>query len=336
MWCCRLQRTKGDADTGKAIGLLMLAHFLKRHCTQTGLVLASFVLLTTVASAQDVAIALKLRAGDEFRLQVTRVRENPSRPQQNTKSTTMVDVQIVSVSPDGISLEWVPGDSTLESQAAQDPVMLAAAEALEGLRLRITLTADGEFMGLANEREVLPKLQAALDIIMREMMEKVAAEERKKFQAFMGQILSPAVMVGTVTNDAKTYFGLSGVTIGVGETIEAELDQPNPLGGGVLPATFRIKAESATSESAVLITTTTYDKAAFLEIARGLAEKAGKPLPAEELAKLPPMEMGDEGRFVVDRMTGLMREVVVKRRLSAGPLQRFDGWDIRLVQAPKR
>jgi hypothetical protein len=314
----------------------MFTHILKRHRARAALGLASFALLSNAAFAQDIAITLKLRAGDVFRLQVTRVRENPSRPQLNTKSTTSIDVQIVSASPDGISLEWVPGDTTLDSQAAQDPVMLAASQALEGLRLRITLTGDGEFVGLANERELLPKLQAALDIIVRETVEKVPAEQRKNFQAFIGQVLSPAVMVASVTNDAKTYFGLSGVTIAVGETIEAELEQPNPLGGGALPATFRIKAESATIESAVLLTTTTYDKAAFMEIARGLAEKTGKPLPAEELAKLPPIEMGDEGRFVVDRMTGLMREVVVKRRLSAGPLQRFDGWDIRLVQGPKR
>jgi hypothetical protein len=32
-----------------------------------------------------------------------------------------------------------------------------------------------------------------------------------------------------------------------------------------------------------------------------------------------------------------MREVAAKRRVSGGTmLQRFDGWDIRLVQGPKR
>ena len=48
------------------------------------------------------------------------------------------------------------------------------------------------------------------------------------------------------------------------------------MGGGTLPAKFRIKAESATPESAVLVTSTTYDQDAFLGLIKQLAEK-GRP-----------------------------------------------------------
>jgi hypothetical protein len=46
--------------------------------------------------------------------------------------------------------------------------------------------------------------------------------------------------------------------------------------------------------------------------------------------------MDDDGRFVLDRTVGLMRELVVNRRISAGKDQRLDRWEIRLVREPQR
>ncbi len=287
--------------------------------------------------AQELVIVPKLRVGDEFHLQVTRTRQNSARPEQNGKSTTDVSVTVVAASAEGTTIDWVPGETTFsDGRTAQDPVIQLASKAMEGFRLRISLDKDGAFTGLANEREVTPKLQAMLDIIVRNAISEVPEANRKVFQGFITQVLTPAVLIAAATNDAQTYLSLNGVVIDVGEQLEANVEQPNPMGGGSLPAKFRIKAESATPESAVLVTSTTYDQEAFLGVMKQLAEKAGQALTTDEIAKLPPIEIADDGRFVVDRGTGLMREVAAKRRVRGGPLQRFDGWDIRLVQGPKR
>jgi hypothetical protein len=288
--------------------------------------------------AQELVIVPKLRVGDEFHLQVTRTRQNAARPEQNGKTTTAVSVTVVAASTEGTTIDWVPGETTFsDGRTAQDPVIQLASKAMEGFRLRISLDNEGAFAGLANEAEVKPKLQAMLDVIVGEAIKQVPEAERQSFQGLITQMLSPAVLIAAATNDAQTYFSLNGVVIDVGEQLEAALEQPNPLGGGTLPAKFRIKAESATPESAVLVTSTTYDQAAFLSLIKQIAEKAGKALTADEIAKLPAVEIADDGRFVVDRGTGLMREVAAKRRVSGGTmLQRFDGWDIRLVQGPKR
>jgi hypothetical protein len=288
------------------------------------------------AFAQDLTIAPKLLAGDVFRLEITRTRDNPSQPQQNGRSTTLVDVHVASASADGIILDWIPGKTILPDRQQENPLLRAAATLLDGLTLRLGLTADGEFDALLNEREVAARLQPVVDLMVEGAVASMPPEDRKPFQAFISQLLSPALLIGAATVDAKTYFSQNGVTLAVGETIEADLEQPNPLGGGTLPARFRITCESATAESAMFVTSTTYDKSAFTQIARSLAEKSGKPLPPEELAKIPPIEMKDEGRFVLDRATGLMREAAVKRRISAGAMQRVDGWEMRLVQPPKR
>jgi hypothetical protein len=56
----------------------------------------------------------------------------------------------------------------------------------------------------------------------------------------------------------------------------------------------------------------------LIRATRALAEQSGKPIPESELAALPTMQMDDDGRFVLDRTVGLVRELVVNRRISAG------------------
>jgi hypothetical protein len=299
------------------------------------------VFISGAASAQgvadDVAVATRLRSGDAFSLEVTRVRENSSRPEQNGRSTTPVDVRVATAGPDGVTLEWVPGESRIESSAARlDPLVLAASNALQGLRLRLTLNADGEYEGLANQDDVLPQVQKAVDLIVGGVMQKVPAEQRAGMQRLLGQVLSPAALLGTITRDAEMYFGLHGISLAVGESADVDLEQPNPLGAGVLPARFHVTMESATPESAVLTTATTYDGAALLRITRTLLEQSGQPIPESELAGLPALQMNDDGRFVVDRQLGLIRELVVNRRVTMGKDQRLDRWEMRLVRVPQR
>ena len=298
---------------------------------------AALAFVTTAASAQEVAIVPQLRSGDEFRLEVNRTRKNSARPQQDAKGTTIIEVKVVSATAKGITLEWIPGETTFDNKAvAQDPLMGAASAALKGLRLRINLSGEGEYVGLANQDEVAPRLQAAVDIIMNDAIARIPEDQRKEFRSFIAQILSPATLLSSATTDAQTYFGLNGVTLSVGESVDVNIQQPNPL-GGTTAARFRIRAESATKESAALSTTTTYDPAALREMTRALVAKAGQTIPQEEFDKLPSMEMADDGKFVFDRSVGLMREVVVNRRMSMGAVQqRSDGWEIRLLKSPAR
>jgi hypothetical protein len=288
------------------------------------------------ALAQDVAIVPKLRAGDAFQLEVIRVRENSSQPQQNNRARTLIDVRVISASAEGIVIEWVPGATVLNNPlAAQNPLLGVDAQVLRDMRFRLNLSADGELQGMANQAEVGPKLKTVVDAIVRDLAAKIPDEQRKGFLDFLGQILSVDVLIATATRDAATYFGLNGVTLAAGETVEVDLQQPSPLGGGPIPARFRVRMESATAEVASLTTTTTYDPAALRRLTESLAKQAGKPIPPEELAKLPPIEMADEGTFVFDRNAGLMREVKVNRRVSVAGNSRLDAWEIRLVSGPR-
>lgn len=299
--------------------------------------IALFIACARPAQAQDIAIKPLLRAGDQFRLEVTRLRENSARPQLDGKSTTPVDVRVETVTESGSMLAWTSGTTTFENpQLAQNPLLVAAAKAVAGLVLRINLNADGELTGLANEAEVVSKLKATVDAIVSALAAKLPDEQKKPFQAVIGQLLSPAVLIASATRQAQIYFGLNGVAVSAGEAVERSVDQPNPLGSGSIPAMVTISAESATADSATLLTRSSYDPESLRRVTLGFIEQSGKRLPPEALAKLPQIQMDDTGRYVLDRPVGLMREVTVNRRVSAGANQRVDGWEIRLTQPPPR
>ena len=296
-----------------------------------------FVGLFAIASqayAQDISIVPMLRAGDSFQLDVIRIRENSAQPQQNGKSTTRVDVRVLSSGADGSLIEWVPGATVFDNpQVAANPLLGFAAQALRDIRFQLNLNADGELQGLANQAEVAPKLKTVVDAVVRQLSAQLPEDQRKNFLNVIGQILSVDVLIASATRDAATYLGLNGAALAVGEETVLDIDQPSPLGGGRIPAKFRVRMESATADVASLKTTTTYDAAALMRLTQTLAKQAGSPTPPEQFVNLPPMQMSDEGSFVFDRKRGLMREVKVNRRIAAGTNRRLDAWDIRLVDA---
>jgi hypothetical protein len=310
---------------------------LVRHGLSFMIGAAVWLALAGPASAQDVGIRPMLRAGDAFRIEVVRTREDSSRPQQNGRSRTAVDVRVQAAGPDGLLVDWAPGDTSFDNpQIAKDPLMIASAEALRGLRFRLALNADGEFQEVANASEIVPTLQSAVDGIVAGLSERLPAEARASFEETVRRILSPAALIASATRDAQIYFAMNGVTLEAGETVEVPVEQPSPIGDGMMSATLRVRLDSATDAEATLRTTTTYDPADFVRATRALAQQFGKPIPEAELAKLPPIHVTDEGAYAFDRSVGLMREITVRRRMTMGTNSRLDAWEIRLVTPPQR
>ena len=299
--------------------------------------LISFGLIALLAVVQDIEIRPKLVQGDKFRLEVTRVRRDSSRPQMNASGRTVVDAQVVSAGTNGFVLDWIPGETIFDNpQAMQDPTLAAAVQAGKGMRFRIALGPDGEFDRLLNEAEVRPKLQAMVGTIVSDLANQLPASQRRNFQDMMGQLLSPEALISSATQDAQIYWGLYGAALAAGESISAKLEQPSPMGGGTIPATFRVNMDSATGSTATITTTTTYDKDVLLKMTLDLAERAGASLRPEEVGKMPSMQMADDGKYEFDRAYGLMRKVTINRRITAGNQDRLDSWVITLVETPKR
>ena len=310
---------------------------MRRKLLGMQIVLAvTLIALAATASAQDILIAPKLRAGDAFKLEISRARENTPASPQDVKGSTTIDVRVLTVTPEGVTLEWDAGLTAFNFGVVPEALMQSISDAMRGMKPVIKLTPKGEVAGLVNEAEVLAKMQAVVESIRRDFVERMPPANRQGFESMLSQVMSPAILVAAVLRDAGTYFGLNGVELGVGESATADLPQPNPFGGEPLPATFTVRVESANADVASLATTTVYDGAAVIRAMSRLMENAGQPIPKEELAKLPAMQIGDEGRYVFDRVVGLMREATVTRRVTVPGLARLDRTEIRLVAPPKR
>jgi hypothetical protein len=289
------------------------------------------------ASAQDVTIAPRLRAGDRFSVEMVHTRKNSSRPQQNATVRSTVNVNVLSAGDDGYVIEWIPGESSIDNPAmANDPAMRSAMEVVRDVRFRLALGPDGELTGIANEAEVAPKLQAATDILMKDLASRLPADQREGFQSFMRQLLSPQALMASATRDANMFFALNGVSLAAGEKVEVDIQQPSPVGAGTIPATFLVEMVSATAAAASLTTTTSYDPAAVRQMTIALIAQAGVAVPAGELEKMPALQIVDNARYAFDRTLGLMKQIEITRSVTAGPIQRLDTWVLRLVTPPRR
>src|SRR5688500_11562463 len=95
--------------------------------------IAAFLLKAVTSPAPEIAVKRELLANDQFRLEFTRIRENSARPQQNGKSRTLVDVRVISATPQGFEVDWIPGETILDNpQVAKDPLVAAAFDAVRG------------------------------------------------------------------------------------------------------------------------------------------------------------------------------------------------------------
>ncbi|HZI51456.1 MAG TPA: hypothetical protein VFE29_06510, partial [Terriglobia bacterium] len=215
--------------------------------------LASVTLIALMTLVQDIELRPKLVTGDTLRLDVIRSRRDSARPQMGVAARFLVDVRVISAGPDGFVLDWVPGDTTFDNpQILQEPTVAAVAQATKGMRFRIKLSADGEFDGILNETEITPKLQAMVGSIVSELAARLPANQRKNFQDMMGQLLSPAALISSATEDAQIYWGLYGAALTPGESVAVKIEQPSPMGGSPIPSTFRVRMDSATATSAAI------------------------------------------------------------------------------------
>lgn len=298
-------------------------------------ILIAAISLTTALVAQEIQIRPRLVAGDAFQLEVTRAREDSSNPRANYTARTPVSVRVVSAGAEGFILDWRPGLTRLEGAAAADPVLGTAGRILGDVQLRIVLDADGAFERLANEAELLPKLQAAIDFVIRESQRGMKPDEAKRAETLVRSLLSPANLVNIATRDPQTYVSMYGAELRVAEAVEVPLEQPNPFGGEPLPAILRVRLDTVTAESAGISSTVTYQGDALKKMTIGLLSQAAVAPPPEELAKFR-LDMSDESRYVFDRRLGLFREVTTDRLISGNGARRVDRCVIRLLTEPRR
>jgi hypothetical protein len=288
------------------------------------------LLAATLASAQQIELVPKLRAGDHFELDLTRIREDSSKPVRNGKSRTPVYIKVLDIDDKSTILDWSYGPTVFENvDASNNPIVKAAAGAMRDLHLEVILSNRGEFQGLRNEAAAVVKFQQMVDTMVAAIAGLIKDEKRRQtIESGIRAMMSPRMQMDSATSDVRTYFGINGNSLAAGKPIEISLGQPTP-------ATFRLTLDKSEPAQLSLSSTTAYATEGLSILRSKLLDQFGVSLPESEKSKLPPMKMSDTGKYTFDRTFGLMTEVLVMRTVSmGGALEKRDGWEYRLTKRP--
>jgi hypothetical protein len=150
-------------------------------------------------------------------------------------------------------------------------------------------------------------------------------------EAALQQVLTPQALLSSATTDVGLYFALHGLRLETNRPLQLPFQGASPLGGDPIKAVFHVRVESVTPETVSLATETAYDAASLAASTTAALQRMGMPTTQQAAA----IEVLDRGTFLFDRTSGLMREVVIDRRITAaGQPARTDHWAFQLVAAP--
>lgn len=288
-------------------------------------------LLACLTFAQELSIRPTLQVDDSFELECIRIREDSRRPQANGRSRTRISVRVLEANPKGFLLEWKQDATEFDNpEIIRNPIAAAASSAVKDLALQLELDAAGRFTRLRNEAEVTAKLRGVLESALASVARQISdARQRQSAETIVHRLMSPPVLLASAVRDAQTYFALNGASVNKEKPFTANLQQPSPIGGGTLPAQFRLTLDSIDAHTAKLSTVTVYDPKAVSQFSAQLAAQGA---PGGEA---PQLHIEDSAAYVYNRAYGIMGDVVVRRRITAGEsINALDGWDIRLTRRP--
>ncbi len=287
--------------------------------------LSCVVLLAVGLVAQEISVRPQWKVDDTVRLEYQRTREDARRPEANGTSTTLIEIRVLAAGADGFRVRWSTGKTKLSAGQQFPAAVMALQDQVSAMQLEIELSADGEYRRLVNNKDVVGKMGAMMDQLLPTIT-KDAAEQKN-----MRQLMSPEVLLASAEADAKTYFGLYGMQLKVGEKASVPLTQPFPLSPGqTVAAQFTVVMAKADDKTALLRSETNYEAASLKTAMSEMLKKAG--VPEAAIDQMPPLELQDEGEYEVDRKTGTIAKMYTVRRIKAeGIVGRMDRREFRLL-----
>lgn len=273
------------------------------------------------------------------------------RAQHRTRSNVIVRV---TQADDGFVQAWSdePGSARfdiLEGDKTSEAAMRTAMEALADVVVEVGLDKDGNYAGMRNLDDVLPRLRTAMlpvaqagvdamiekaekDPAKREEARKAAAEGMAKG---METMFAPAVAENLLTRNIQTYNGFVNIDLEPDMAYELETKLPNPFGGDAFPAkmTLSLSVSKDDPEDLFVVFDQAIDPAGMRKTVEALLEKLGGDKAAVEAVKktLEKFSLVDEGLFVVHRPTGVIEMFETTRTTKADGLEKIERHRQRLL-----
>lgn len=287
--------------------------------------------ILAVLVGQQIDVRPRFRVGDEFQLEITNAVEDSRPSQARVAVRNRVDMRVTSAGPAGYELEWrsTALDAPSEPETL-DPGQVASrigSSVAFGLRL----TPEGELAGVMRQDELVRTLEAAREQAIKEALDRRPTVDRAGAEGLLRQLLAPAALIGVALRDAVHYTGIYGQRLSLGEPIERADESVTPFDSKPVPVRMRFSLLSLTDTEAVLEGAGQYDAKALRSAIDRFLAATGRQSGAEALLA-GGIELSESTRYVYDRRSGVMREVVHERRISYGEARRVERWTARLVE----
>ncbi|HWP85391.1 MAG TPA: hypothetical protein VNN17_09390 [Terriglobia bacterium] len=269
----------------------------------SGTALAALLLAAADLSAQTIRTAPDYRPGQQFRLLLMQTtedaRDNPPR-----KTYEMpVALRVVRRGTAGTELEWVAGKPLRRQDSPPaDPVLELAEKVFENLRLTVRIDPAGRYQGIANEADLLARLQTFLLLLIPQSAANISdPQQRERTIEALRKVLTPQFLLSAARKEVDLYFGLSGLPLDAGVPLRIKTSAMNPFGSaGVLEGAMEITPLVANPDSGEVMVEfrQEFDAAAMLG-----------PATAARNAPGPSWTLSDSGDYVLELETGAVKRV---------------------------
>jgi hypothetical protein len=267
--------------------------------------------------------------------------EHKDGKRERSRSTDNTTVRIEAASGKGFVQSWTSKDAKYvvldgESDAAE---MKALNAAMAGVPVQVKLDAAGNYAGMHNLDDILPRLRKAMSPFVKATAEKelakitdkqaraAAQDNLKNAEAMLDRLFTPAYVEAMLSRMISTYNGFVGIELEPDQAYELDTELPNPFGGAPLPAklTFSLSISADDPEDLFVAYEMTVDPEKMAALALEVGEKlADKKATDEERAGFKSVELKDEGLFVVHRPTGVVEMFEDTRTTRHGTTEKVE------------
>lgn len=275
-------------------------------------------------------------AGTKRALVLVKERQDETRGKSGPKvvSTTTLDFAVEAKDDAGFTTSWLYRTTKVDAgNPIASIVSTKVASAYEGWTLRLHHDPDGAVESIVDAEAARTKLLDLMDDVVETLAKQPNtkpkdAEVLRKAMEASKAVLDEATFAATVLKDPQMIFCWCGAALEVGRKVEYEDALPIPFASEPISthASIELVRHDSQQGEAELEWHQVLDpeqtKTAIAATLGKLAEKLGKPPPTA--AELPPFEIVDEGRWILDTTTGLPKDVVWTRRVHSEELVRTE------------
>lgn len=262
----------------------------------------------TATSAKPATIDIVFNPPLDTPLRYRVARDRAARAGRPAMSANWIEELRFTKAGDGFVVHWRMDPASLPAEM-RAPALAPMIAPFTGEPIAFDLDAEGNVLRVrdwpAAQARILAAVDAAGQLVPAADHDKVTPQVRAMFAALTAET-APSAMLRNV----EPLFGGGGLSMTVGEAIDAPIEQPVPMLGGSVAMTVTVNLTAAEpGRTATLTSRSEYDPESFRQL---LARVVDRFAPAEKAARkreleqaMPDMMLTETGTTLIDLPSGM-------------------------------